>query len=71
MFTMSSAYDFVAAKPNLLQTQSLLSFVQVLHTHCAKASGEQKQCHNVGVPLLKLSTHVKRNNLYASSCAVM
>ena len=71
MFTRSSAYDFVAAKPNLSETQSLLSFVQVLHTHCAKASVEQKQCYSVGLPLLELFTYVKRSTLYVGSHVVM
>ena len=61
----------MAAKPNLSQTKSLLSFVQVLRTLCAKAFVEQKKCFNVGVPLLKLSTHIKSNTLYVGSHVVM
>lgn len=71
MFTLASAYDFLAAKPNLSQTPSLLSFVQVLCTNCVKNSAEQKQCLNVGMPLLKLSMHAKMSTLYASGSTVM
>ena len=66
MFTSTSAYDFLVTKPNLSQTPSLLSFVQVLCVHCAKTSEEQKQSYDVGVSPLKLSAHAKRSTLYAS-----
>ena len=38
MFTRASVYDFLAVKPKLSQTQSLLSFVKVLHMHCTETS---------------------------------
>lgn len=71
MFIGASAYDFLVAKTNLSQTQSLVSYVQVLGTHRAKTSAEQKQCCNVAVLLMKLSTRAKRSTLYASGCMVM
>lgn len=72
MFTGASAYNFLVAKPNLSQTQGLLSFFAgVAHAYCAKSAVEQKQCCNVGMSPLKLSTHAKRSTLYASSHTFM
>ena len=71
MFISASAYNFLLGKPNLSQTQSLLSFVQVLRMHCAKTSVEQKQCYNIDIPPLKLFTHAKSSALYASGHMVM
>ena len=71
MYTCTGAYDFLVAKPNLSQAQSFLSCVQVLCTHCAKTSAEQKQSYNVRVTPLKLSTHAKRSTLYTSGSAAM
>ena len=71
MFTSTCAYDFLVAKPDLSQIQSLFSYVQVLHMLCARTSIEQNQHYNVGVSPLKLSAHAKRSTLYAGGCAVM
>ena len=71
MFTSASAYDFLVAKPDLYQTQSLFSYVQVLHMLCARTSVEQKQCYNVGVLPLELSAHAERSTLSADGHTVM
>ena len=49
---------------NQSQTQSLLSYVQVLRTCYAQTSAEQEQIYGIDVPAVQLAVYAKSSTLY-------